>query len=168
MNKRQWFSAELKWMSLDKQRKTWVSDPPMLPEWVLPPDNAVPAEQFIRIWQSVETLTEVKKQLFWRSLEEIENQHEKINIFLTENGFHTLSVLSLAAETILSTVQLSQLQLEGFISRPEEESSSSNKSDQSDYDAARAIFDAVPDNSYDPHSHIASVEVHGGRFTGKH
>jgi hypothetical protein len=167
MNERQWFSGELKWMSLDKGTKTWISDPPNLPEWVLPPGNGVPAEQFIRIWQSSETLGDVKKELFWCSLEEIEEQRESINSFLAESGYQTLGGLSLASVTILSKDQLLQLEHQGLIRRTKDETVK-KKTEESDYDAARAIFDAVPDNSYDPHSHIASVEVHGGRFTGKH
>ena len=177
MQEREWISEALMWMSFCETEQRWIHNPPAYPEWTLPPNHGVPASHFIRIWQSASTINAVKKELFWCSLDDIEHQRERINDFLLANHYQILPPLEMASTAILSDSQLAELEAEGLIQAQERPHEISNRVDQAAreisaddevYDAARAIFDAVPDQGYQPHSHIASVEVHGGRFRGRH
>ena len=179
MEARRWISDALMWMSFSQAEETWIHDPPEYPDWTLPPNHGVPADQFIRIWQSSVSINDVKKHLFWRTVEQLEAQRRSINNFLSENQFQALAPRSLVSTAMLSSEQLEALEADGLITPVEAKIANSEASqsgqlaapeqgDNEDYDAARAVFDAVSGSDYSPHSSIASVEVHGGRFTGRH
>ena len=179
MEERRWISDALMWMSFSQAEETWVHNPPEYPDWTLPPNHGVPAVNFIRIWQSSESINDVKKHLFWRTVEQLEAQRQSINDFLSAKQFEPLAPLSIVSTAMLSLEQIDALEADGLI-RPVEpkvvhseaaqafEQTTPEQANPEVYDAARAVFDAVSGSDYGPHSSIASVEVHGGRFRGRH
>ena len=177
MEERKWISDALMWMSYSQAEETWVHNPPEYPDWTLPPNHDIPAVVFIRIWQSSDSINDVKKLLFWRTIEQLESQRQRINVFLSEHHFQPLQSLSVVSTAMLSPEQLESLESDGLIASlvyseanppSEPESGLPEPDNHDDYDAARAAFDAVSGDGYNPHSHIASVEIHGGRFRGRH
>ena len=179
MEERRWISDALMWMSFSQAEETWVHNPPEYPDWTLPPNHGVPAVHFIRTWQSSESINDVKKHFFWRTVEQLEAQRRSINDFLSAHQFQPLAPLSVVSTAMLSPEQLEALEADGLINPVEPknvlsqspqavELAAPEQGDNEDYDAARAVFDAVSGSDYSPHSSIASVEVHGGRFRGRH
>lgn len=175
MANRTWFPSLMAWMSFNESTQLWERNPPLYPRWALPPNYDVPAEQFIRIWCESSSLNEVKCQIFWKSVEELEEQKEQITLFLRAKGYEELVPKSLIPSPILDDDSLQLLEKEGLITvalgATETQSTVDKKTQSTDdtepYDAARAIFDAVPDQTVDPHSQIASFETFG-RFRGRH
>ena len=45
MEARRWISDALMWMSFSQAEETWIHDPPEYPDWTLPPNHGVPADQ---------------------------------------------------------------------------------------------------------------------------
>jgi hypothetical protein len=167
MKNRTWFPSVMAWMSFNETSQQWERNPPPYPRWALPPSHDVPAEQFIRIWNKGRSLNEVKSQIFWKSIEELEEQREQITLFLRTKGYEELVPKSLSPSPILDDESLKSLEKEGLITVALSATDTQKTEDTETYDAARAIFDAVPDQTVDPHSSIASFETLG-RFRGRH
>ena len=96
----------------------------------------------------------MSKHLFWRTVEQLEAQRRSINNFLSENQFQALAPRSLVSTAMLSSEQLEALEADGLITPVEAKIANSEASqsgqlvapeqgDNEDYDAARAVFDAV-------------------------
>ena len=105
MEARKWISEALMWMSFSEAQKTWIHNPPDYPDWTLPPNHGVPAPHFIRTWQGASSLNEVKKVLFWCSLDDLEAQRNRINEFLVRHHYEPLQPLSIVSTAMLSETQ---------------------------------------------------------------
>jgi len=157
-----WFENEMKWKAQMPNNGEWVECNPTLPAWSI--DGNVPAARFVRIWANSETLNEVKKQIFWLSLEQLEEKRQLISNWLEENGYQHLKELGTKEALLFTRGQLQELLDEGLI-QPQEED---ELDEREDYDAMKAVLEANQHQENSNRSHIETYEVGGLRFRARH
>ena len=171
-NKRMaWFAQEMVWKARNDTTGDWNECQPDLPEWA--PEGFVSASNFIRIWAKAASLNEVKKQLFWISLDDLQRKRDNISTFLEAQGYEPLVELQREDEILLSDAQLTDLLIEGVIKRQAEEQQAEEESVEEDdrevYDPIQAMLDAEPHQHHSERSLIQTMEVSGGlRFKARH
>lgn len=106
-----------------KATGSWVEDNPPLPKWARESSGFVPAERFIRMWVAAPSLSALKQELFWMSLEDIESQAMLLSDWLEDSGFAPLSPKLLWESAPLSDEVLAGLVAEGLIALAEEDGS---------------------------------------------
>ena len=166
-----WFAQEMVWKVRSDTSGDWREYQPELPDWA--PEGFVSASKFIRIWAKAASLNEVKKQLFWLSLDDVQTKKNDISRFLEEQGYEPLAELQREDEVLLSDAQLADLLLEGVIKQQADEQHSEEKPIEEDerevYDPIQAMLDAEPHQYHSERSFIETIEVSGGlRFKAKH
>ena len=169
-----WFAQEMVWKTRHDTTNEWVEYLPELPSWA--PEGFVSAVKFIRIWANATSLNDVKKQLFWLSLDDLQSKKQKISVFLAEQGYQPLADLQVEDEVLLNEVQLEDLLEEGLIHKAEagDVSEDSNQEEDSEddrevYDPIQAMLNAEPHHQASERSLIQTMEVGGGfRFRAKH
>ena len=146
-----WFSKELCWK--EKQNEEWVESVPPRPEWATE-EEEIPAKIFITSWAQASYITDVKKEFFWKSIEELQGQASEISNWLIEHDYVPLSTLSLRTDELLNPQELQDLEDEGWIQKvPEDIPESKTPSDQ---------------DSYLPRQHIQVTEGGDLRFSARH
>ena len=114
-----WFAQEMVWKVRNDTSGEWSEYQPELPDWA--PEGFVSASNFIRVWAKAASLNDVKKQLFWLSLDDVQTKKDNISRFLEAQGYEPLAELQREDEVLLSDAQLIDLLLEGVITKQAEE-----------------------------------------------
>jgi hypothetical protein len=71
MSRRIWIEGVMQWRR-QKATGAWIEDNPPLPKWAKESSGFVSAERFVKQWSAADSLSDLKKALFWLSLEDIE------------------------------------------------------------------------------------------------
>ena len=95
----QWFEEEMVWKRRKGRARVWVAESPPLPEWAA--SGAVAPAQFVRLYTAAASISELKSQLFWLSLAQIEALRLGVNVWLAENDIQPLAPLG-ASPALLS------------------------------------------------------------------
>ena len=157
-----WFENEMKWMTQVPEGTEWVESNPVLPAWAA--NGKVPANRFVRIWAGAETLNDVKKEIFWLSLEQLEEKRKLISSWLMENGYQQLKLLETKEALLFTRGELKELLEEGLILRQDEDVEDEREA----YDPMKAVLEAQQHQENTNRSHIETYEVGGLRFRARH
>jgi hypothetical protein len=143
MAKKIWSEEAMEWGSKNARTGKWVRSDPPRPDWADEPAGL--AARFVRIWSSSDSISAVRRSLFWVSMEELLAHYRSLNAFLINQGYAPLQLLPLRSggpppelPPILSVAELAALASEKVIrslSAPEEPP------------AQDASVDAAPDDS---------------------
>lgn len=128
MAKRTWNEKAMEWGSKSAKTGKWVRSDPPRPDWADEPAGL--AARFVRIWSSSDSISAVRRSLFWVSMEELLAHYRSLNAFLINQGYAPMKLLPLHSggpspelPPILSVAELTALASDGVIrslSAPEE------------------------------------------------
>ena len=152
MEKHYWFANELCWKVYSEG--CWNPHPPPRPTWA-ENQNDVPPLSFIELWVQAASLNDVKKHIFWRSLDELRAQHAELSQWLEKQGYEPLPDRQLREDALLNPQELQELEDKGLITKMVEQSASSHQKEES--------FDPL-----NQHRHIQISEGGGMRFSARH
>ena len=107
-----WFSRELCWK--EKIDDKWVEVTPMRPEWAQQQED-IPAARFIPVWVAAHSLNDVKKIFFWKTVEELQEQHAEINQWLDTNEYEGIATKELRTDELLNPEECLALENQGLI-----------------------------------------------------
>lgn len=163
-DKWRWNQVELQWELYDRVKKRWYFDHHPLPTWFLNAQGIVTVKRFIQIWQVAETLGDVKKKIFWWSINELKDFAIEIDLFLKTKEFKPLKELSLESKEFISVKELDGLVASSILEKKEYAQESSEH-----YDPMKALLQAQEDQGQRGMSHIETMEVSGRyRFQVRH
>ena len=130
MSRRVWIEGVMQWRR-QKATGAWVEDNPPLPKWAKESSGFVSAERFVSLWSGAESLSELKKEIFWLSLEDIESQAMLLSDWLGDNGYQPLPPKLLWSQAPLSPAAIERLLAAGLLAE-------AGQADESSPDAAGA------------------------------
>jgi hypothetical protein len=137
-----WSDVLCQWQRLHPVEKVWVSDHPPLPEWFILECGVVSEDRMQLIWLESQTFTDVKKQLFWMSVEEVQ-------VRITSLSSVQISVDSTPPEPTV---------VPDLIGNPDVSTDS--------YDPMQAVLNSQQNREYRPQRQFETSE--GSRFSAKH
>ena len=73
-----WSDTLHEWQRLHPVEGVWVTDHRPLPNWFLEDSGIVTDARFVEICQNVETLVELKQQLYWMSFGELKERRAEL------------------------------------------------------------------------------------------
>lgn len=159
-----WNQVELQWELYDRVKKIWYFEHHSLPTWFLNAQGVVTVKRFIQIWQAAETLGDVKKKIFWWSINELKDFTTEINLFLKTKEIEPLKELSLESKEFISAKDLDGL-VAGSVLQKEEYAQDASEH----YDPMKALLQAQKEQGQRERSHIETMEVSGRyRFQVRH
>jgi hypothetical protein len=160
----QWCTVRLQWQSYDEETEQWYDDNPPLPDWFIKAQGVITVAQFITIWQQASNLNEVKKELYWLSIEEIEEWSQFVREELERLSIQSLQDLELIRESLLSVEEVERLVTAGLLNKEEYYEIPSDV-----YDPAKALLEAQSKREKEDRPHVQTMEVGGRyRFRAKH
>lgn len=125
-SERTWNEDALEWGRISAKTNKWVREDPLKPEWAYDPKGL--AARFVRIWRASDSMSAVRKILFWVPIEELEGHRRSINNTLALRGFVPLAPLPLRkgeklpdVPAIFAEEELAALAADGLIYRFGEE-----------------------------------------------
>lgn len=159
-----WNQEILQWEIYDKSRRVWIFEHHPLPKWFLADEAIVHPKRFIVIWQKAESFSEVKQELFWWSIEEIQQFALEINQFLRQKDIEPLREHVLPEKEWISQKDLDEL-ISASVLKKEEYAQDSSDS----YDPMKALLQAQKNRTTSEMSSIETMEVTGRyRFQVRH
>lgn len=162
-NQWRWNDLKLQWEYLDHKGQYFPEHHP-LPRWFIEAGAEISASKFCEIWQSADTLNDVKKELFWCSLEELEEQKEQINAVLRNNSVQILEKLELVVAPILSREEILELLDKDILFREPD-----GQLEGDEYDPMKALLEAQRKQDRQEARHIQTMEIsHKRRFSIRH
>lgn len=118
MSRRVWVEGVMQWRR-QKATGAWIEDNPPLPMWAKQSSGFVSAERFIKLWSAAESLSALKKEIFWLSLEDLESQAMLLSDWLVDNGYQPLSPKLLWSQAPLSAEAIARLLQAGLLAEAE-------------------------------------------------
>lgn len=120
MSRRIWIEGVMQWRR-QKATGAWIEDNPPLPKWAKESSGFVSAERFVKQWSEAESLSDLKKALFWLSLEDIESQAMLLSDWLVDNGYQSLPPKLLWSQAPLSPEAIARLLQAGLLAVADED-----------------------------------------------
>jgi len=152
-----WCPETLRWFSSEDEQN-WFEDYPPLPEWFLEAEGQLSVSKFIEIWQQAGSLNDVKKELYWLSLGEIEDWKEFVGTELERLSIKPLQQLLLYKRPLLSTKEIDELVEKDLLNKEEFYEPESDI-----YDPMKALLKAQSKMQQSDRPHIQTFEV-GNKF----
>lgn len=159
-----WNKDKLHWEVYDRSRRKWTFEHHSLPKWFLTDEGVVTPKRFIKIWQKAKSFSDVKREIFWWSVEEIQEFAANINQFLQAKEIEPLK------EHLLSQKEwISQKDLDGLVEKSILQKEEYAQDSSEDYDPMKALLQAQKKRSPSNLSSIETMEVTGRyRFQARH
>ena len=151
MEKHYWFSNELSWKICTHD--TWIPQDPPRTSWA-ETQNDIPPAIFIEIWVQAASLNDIKKELFWCSIDQLKAQHAELSQWLETQGYHPLPERTLREDALLNPQELLELENKGLITKTTPPSHT--REEEEPFDPLRQ------------HRHIQISEGGGMRFSARH
>ena len=159
-----WNTDKLQWEVYDKATRRWDFEHHPLPKWFLTDEGVVRPKRFILIWQKSESFSDVKREIFWWSDDEIMEFAQEINQFLRAKEIEPLKEHLRTEEEWISQDDVDEL-LEASLLQKEEYAQDSSDS----YDPMKALLQAQKKRDPSELSSIETMEVTGRyRFQARH
>ncbi len=152
-----WCPERLKWL-FSENEQIWVEDYPPLPDWFIKAEGQVSVAKFIEIWQQASTINDVKKELYWLSLDEISSFKELVSTELDRLSIQPLQKLLLYKKSLLSSTEIDQLVDKKLLLKEEFYEPESDV-----YDPMKALLKAQSKTQQSDRPHIQTFEV-GNKF----
>ena len=114
MSRRVWVEGVMQWRR-QKATGSWIEDNPPLPKWARESGGFVSADRFIRLWTGTASLSALKRELFWMSLEDIESQAMLLSDWLEDAGYQPLPPKLMWEQAPLSEDELAGLVADGLV-----------------------------------------------------
>ena len=163
-----WFDEEMVWKRNDND--TWLVENPPLPRWAQQ-STFLPPVLFIEIWNGSAALNDVKRELFWLTHEEIQQQKETLSQFLSNKGYAPLQELLPRSEALLTDAQLEMLMSKGVIQRADQENPEETEKQEEEKQETASGQPQEPQEEHDyleQYRHIQISEGGGLRFRARH
>ena len=114
-SKHKWFEDEMVWKCQKGRARKWTADNPSLPDWAKKNSGAVSPTQFVRIYAAASSLSELKSQLFWLSLGEIEALRIGVSSWLAAHNIQPLEPLE-GSGSVFEMTDLKAMLTDGILS----------------------------------------------------
>ena len=137
-----WSEGICQWQRLHPVEKVWVSDHPPLPEWFILECGIVSEDRMQLIWLESQTFADVKKQLFWMSVEEVQVRIKSISS--VQNSAESTPPDPKDAPDLIDNIDTST----------------------DSYDPMQAVLNSQQNREYRPQRQFETSE--GSRFRAKH
>jgi len=158
-----WNEEKLQWEYRDNKGR-WFFEHRSLPLWFIEAGATISTRRFCTIWQRATSLNDVKKELFWCSLNEIEEQKELINQLLQANSLQELKELELKGSSLLTIEEILELEQQGILFREPH-----GRLQGEEYDPMQALLEAQRKEIKQEGRHIQTMEIsHKRRFSIRH
>ena len=156
----QWNDDALQWMFWLEVEKMWIPEHKPMPDWFLK-EGCVSTRRFVLIWKQATSINDVKRELFWWSVQEILDTWESINQTCVQQSIVKLSPLPLL-QPEKQKLAIHTLLEEGLL---EKESFHQEEG----YDPMKALLKAQQQKQESGRVQFQSMEVEGRyRFQAKH
>ena len=157
----QWNDDLLQWMFWLEIEKMWIPEHKPMPDWFLQ-DGCVSTRKFVCIWKQSTSINEVKKEIFWWSVQEIVDTWESINQMCVQQSIVKLPSLPLL-QPEKQALALQTLLEEGLLEKE------TFHQEEQGYDPMKALLKAQQQKQETGRVQFQSMEVDGRyRFQAKH
>ena len=159
-----WNSVALVWQCFDEKEQLWYAEHRPLPDWFLEAQGHISFGKFIEIWQQAINLNDVKKELFWMDLDEIEHLRSLVSATLDRKGLKPLQELSIVQMSLLTESEINDLVSKSLLEKEE-----FYEQEGDVYDPVKALLRAQSQKEDSGTPHIQTMEIGGKyRFQVKH